>query len=64
MDRGLSVTVSICSALSLDRWTSHAEVAQASVHPPDLCFKIGNDVPEVPLARAAPKSILAFALAQ
>lgn len=43
---------------------SHAEVAQASVHRLDLCFKIGDGPIEVPLARAAPASILAFALAQ
>jgi hypothetical protein len=56
--------VSICSALYVDRWTVHAEVAQTSVHRLDLCFEIGDDLSEPPVGPAGSASMRAFALTQ
>jgi hypothetical protein len=60
----VSVTVSIWSALYLDRWAVHAEGVQPRLHCFDLCFKIGDGPPEMPLGSPWLAAILAFAVAQ
>jgi hypothetical protein len=60
----LSVTVSICTTLCLDRSTVLREVAQPCIHRLDLGFEIGNGLSDVPPGCAWLTSIPTFALAQ